>query len=92
MCPLLWEQGAAGPRSGNYPSRLAWILWASASRARLRRRPHRLPLQTPSSTMAPTSALVAVSAGMTVSLLKPLVSIHDNSRVWRAAQDRERTP
>ena len=42
--------------------------------------------------MAPTSALVAVSAGMTVSLLKPLVSIHDNSRVWRAAQDRERTP
>jgi len=41
--------------------------------------------------MAPTSALVAVSAGMTVSLLEPLVSIHDNSRVWRAAQDRERT-
>ena len=30
--------------------------------------------------MAPTSALVAVSEGMTVSLLKPLVSIHDNSR------------
>ena len=30
--------------------------------------------------MAPTSALVAVSAGMTVSLLEPLVSIHDNSR------------
>ena len=30
--------------------------------------------------MAPTSALVAVSAGMTVSLLKPLVSIHGNSR------------
>ena len=55
-------------------------LWTSASRARLRRRPHRLPLQTPSSTMAPTSALVAVSAGMIVSLLEPLVSIHDNSR------------
>ena len=30
--------------------------------------------------MAPTSALVAVGEGMTVSLLKPLVSIHDNSR------------
>ena len=55
-------------------------LWASASRVRLRRRPHRLPLQRPSSTIAPTSALVAVSAGMTVSLLEALVSIHDNSR------------
>ena len=53
---------------------------ASSSRTRLRRRPHRLPLQRPSSTMAPTSALVAVSAGMTVSLLKPLASIHGNSR------------
>ena len=30
--------------------------------------------------MTPTSALVAVSAGMTVSLLELLVSIHDNSR------------
>ena len=86
VSPLLWEQRAAGPRSGNYPSRLAWKLWASASRTRLRRRPHRLPLQRPSSTMTPTSALVAVSAGMTVSLtllalLGPLlVSIHDNSR------------
>ena len=30
--------------------------------------------------MVPTSALVAVSAGMTVSLLEPLVSTHDNSR------------
>ena len=30
--------------------------------------------------MAPTTALVAVSTGMTVSLLKPLVSIHDDSR------------
>ena len=72
MCPpLLWEQRAAGQRAGNYPSRLAWKLWALASRARLRRRPHHLPLQTPSSTTAPTSALVAVSAGMTVSLIEP---------------------
>jgi len=30
--------------------------------------------------MAPTTALVAVSTSTTVSLLKPLVSIHDNSR------------
>ena len=30
--------------------------------------------------MAPTTALVAVSMSTTVSLLKPLVSIHDNSR------------
>ena len=44
---------------------------ASVLRTCLRRRPHRLPLQRPSSTMAPTSALVAVSAGMTVSLLEP---------------------
>ena len=68
MSPLLWEQGAAGPRSGNYPSLRMRNRWASASRTRLRRRPHHLPLQTPSSTTAPTSALVAVSAGMTVSL------------------------
>ena len=78
--PLLWEQGQQGRGPGSYPSRLAWNLRASASRTRWRRRPHRLPLQTPSSTMAPTSALVTVSAGMTVSLLEPLVSIHDNSR------------
>ena len=44
---------------------------ASVLRTCLRRRPHRLPLQRPSRTMAPTSALVAVSAGMTVSLLEP---------------------
>jgi len=47
---------------------------ASVSRTCLRRRPHRLPLQMPSSTMAPTSALVAVSEGTAVSFLEPLSS------------------
>ena len=44
---------------------------ASVSRTCLRRRPQRLPLQAPSSITVPTSTLVAVSAGMTVSLLEP---------------------
>lgn len=54
---------------------------ASVSRTCLRRRPQRLPLQAPSSITVPTSALVAVSAGMTVSPGVPsLVLPHDNSR------------
>ena len=67
----MWEQGPSGSRPGTYPPRRAWKLRVSVSMMRLRRRPHRLPLQRPSSTTAPTSALVAVSAGMTVSLLEP---------------------
>ena len=47
---------------------------ASVPRTCLRRRPHRLPLQMPSSTMAPTSALVAVSEGTAVFFLEPLSS------------------
>ena len=77
MCPP--AVGAGGQQvhgPGTYLSRRARNLRASASRTRLRRRPHRLPLQTPSSTMAPTSALVAVSAGMTVSLLEPSLRIN----------------
>ena len=86
MCPpALGAGGLQVHEPGSYPSRRAWNLWASASRVRLRRRPHRLPLQRPSSTTAPTSALVAVSAGMTSPLgLLSLLSIHGNSR--RSAQ------
>ena len=80
--PALGAGGQQVHGPGAYPSRRARNLWASASRTRLRCRPHRLPLQMPSSTMAPTSVLVAVSTGMTVSLFRAplLVSIHDNSR------------
>lgn len=95
MSPCFGSRGTASPRPGNYPSRRARRLWAPASRARLRRRPHRLPLQRPSSTMAPTSALVTVSEGMTASpslpSLEPLVSTHDNSRARRIALEPGRT-